>query len=392
MRKRATYILTGLIFLLGCTNNKVDEPILPAAWRWEIVNSNGDLWIKSYNNKQAKFDYRIGAGGCIAEMRYCTNNNEQMFTPYTVNNAGPQTDNVIHWVFWAPNISCNSGVYDERFNINQAGSYSNYSQIISARATSNTVDVYAKADLQFIPQNDAPFNPGNFSQWVRYTLLDQGVIKVEHACLMPNIYLYGVNQGNYFGYFENWSTFWATPDKFSGLALGLTSSGVPNWYWTAPNGNDGNIPQYTTDLVQNTNGYEVVYNANNPASRPAVGFALGTSAGVGYGTSQTGTLKWCSWSGHSGMLAMNPMTGSNANIQSGSILYSEYRIVPSEGLNSSFVSLLNSQVSQVAPAAYYAPDYNPGGDLGTVFSNIRANASKSGTRTYQLGSYIDNSK
>jgi len=375
-------IVTLFLFL----HNRQQKPATP--WAWQVTNVGGDLWLTSLNDGVPQFDYRVGAGGCIAEMRWCANANEDLFTPAYYNGAGEQTDNVIHWVFWAPDISCDSGVYDERFNINQAGSRDEYAQLLSLNVKDNVIDIYVNADKQFIPANDAPFAPGLFAHWIRYTLLDQGIIQVEHAALMPRIFMDGVDQGDYNGYFENWSTFWAAPAKFGGLALELSADGTPAKYFTAPNGDDGDIPQYDGDYVQNTDGYMLVYSTADPGSRPAVAFVLGKQPGVGFGMDETATERWNSWSIW-GILTMNPITGVSRTVAPGSVLYDEYRIVPSVGLNGDFAALLNEQVSQVPPAAVYAPGYEPGGDLGTVFAALRGNVDKTGPRTYQLGSFVE---
>jgi hypothetical protein len=40
-----------------------------AQWSWQVINYGGDLWISNFYNGAYQFQYRIGTGGSIQEIR-----------------------------------------------------------------------------------------------------------------------------------------------------------------------------------------------------------------------------------------------------------------------------------------------------------------------------------
>src|SRR5580692_10747574 len=70
---------------------------LASGWTGTIFTNDNDLWIRSYENGVGMYDYRIGAGGAVSEMREVPSNYKNLLArPF----RSERTDRVIQEVWW----------------------------------------------------------------------------------------------------------------------------------------------------------------------------------------------------------------------------------------------------------------------------------------------------
>ena len=53
----------------------------PTAWGWESFTFKNDLWLALHQGDVKQFDFRIGAGGALSEMRDCTEDDLPLLSP-----------------------------------------------------------------------------------------------------------------------------------------------------------------------------------------------------------------------------------------------------------------------------------------------------------------------
>jgi hypothetical protein len=356
-------------------------------WMWQVFGYADDLWMRSYSNGVAQFDFRIGAGGCLAEMRACYLGYQALLCPAWVNSAQPGRDNVLQWVMWAG--ATTDGTTDaganwyKRWNINQAGGYDGFAPLasvnISATTQSCAITVLAANDEQFMAGYDDIFRTTSWPDWVaqsvRYDLLDKGALKITHASLIPVIHrnntVVPVNStpGNFtYAYFENWSTFYAaTNGLFNGLARHLAADGAPDWWFRFRQ----NIPVYQYESLTNTAGYAVAFNIGGHANGtwPVVGVVFGKQNTVTTGNTGGGAMAVMNFfeaQGASGLgyVAILPACQQNLPVP-GSTVVCETFLVPRAASSAEFVNDLNQFATSVAAPAIYAPGQAP-----AAFTNL----------------------
>jgi hypothetical protein len=176
----------GLCILLWAT--QVTWGQSGGAWQWENFTLQQDIWMRSYQNHQAMFDYRLGPGGAISEIRHCPKGNRALLAP---SYQTEETDRIIQSLFWgqSPNVKDLriTGSIDnsnQNFNINLGGTASNqYAPIISVQRNAKKIDIYTVPFAQFLPYFDPAFT-GPVSHFSRYEMLADGVLKVRRVILI----------------------------------------------------------------------------------------------------------------------------------------------------------------------------------------------------------------
>lgn len=215
----------------------------PGAWTWQFFKYAGDLWLQSSKNGHPRFQYRLGAGGSIAQVRDAEQYRDLLMPPTT---AGPDSDRVIQGVLWATNV-CPRGVdcsvnFDARYNLNHAGGNSDPANpslnrlaavyAVEVDSASQRVDVWAKTKYQFLPQYQSAFAGTDPVPYLaRYEWLPDGVLKIRRVQRLPEIVVNGQVQTGVKHYADEWIPLKRDPAVFTDLATSLGSGGAPAYYW-----------------------------------------------------------------------------------------------------------------------------------------------------------------
>ena len=229
-----------------------------AAWSGSIGKYQNDIWLFLFKNGQATYDFRLGAGGAIAEMRDRTAGFKHFLAPSF---NGEVTDRVVQWTIWSFNGHIkNAGAtglpdFEKRYNVTQGGTFTNQiHEVISVAVNQsiNRVDVYSKSGLQWKSANQNALK-GIHTALTRYTLDDRGFLKVRRIVLVAQPSQNGVPKNWTDLYLEGWTPMKAGQNDFNGLALGLNNNGDPtHWYL-----HNYNIPTYPQWEANTLNGYAV---------------------------------------------------------------------------------------------------------------------------------------
>lgn len=351
-------------------------------WTWRIVEDEmNNLWMRSYLGGVAQFDYRVGAGGCIAEMRACYLGNEQLLCPTWVNSAYHDRDNVLMWVMWAgatidgASDEEDSNSWKKRWNVNQAGGHDGFAPVsevvVDVTLQGGVIEVFSQSDEQFIVGYDDTFRstqgPDWVSQHVRYDLLDKGVLKITHTSVIPTIHRNNIivhrgtapGQNYHYAYFEKWSTFFAAPNgRFNGLARKLTENGSPDqWFQFGQN-----MPSYQDEPLSTTSGYAVAFQVGGYASGewPVVGVVSGTKdmevvgAAAASAEAYQNFFEWIG-AGELGYVAILPACNLELPMHGSVVVYETYLLARASS-DGEFVKDLNFYSEKVTPPRVYGPE------------------------------------
>ncbi|MFI5534054.1 hypothetical protein ACIA8O_36495 [Kitasatospora sp. NPDC051853] len=384
-RKGATPTRRSVLAVLAAT---VAAAVLPAVatappaaattgWSWQLFTYNGDVWQRSSYNGTAQFDFRLGAGGSIAEMRYCPAGYRALLSP---SYAGEETDRVVQSVLWGMSTADKAHYYD-RWNIDQAGNMAGeFTRTVAVeQPNATTTDVWTIADKQWIDGLTSRYaGSDTVPQLTRYTRLDNGALQIRRVVRIPKIVDGGVTQANQAFYLENWVPFMNSSDTFDALATSLDANGNPaTWYPAA------SVPDYPETPVTGTTGYSVVFKQGATATSPNVAVVQSTGNGTTSGTSATLTHVRNSLPWVNGIGALPGVHITNS--QTDSIIDYTVRIVPNGALNAAVAADLAAQVGQVPAPALYGPSATLPGDLPGIASRLRGYlTSPAGTRTAHL--------
>ena len=251
-----TYILSATNSA-GTVSSAVSINLIPSDYNCEITSA-GDIWVKLLYKSQKQYDFRIGSGGAIKELR--DNDGTALLAPTF---GGETTDRVIQLVTWDFDITRAGYSGDPRLNFNQAGTSSNILSptyfVKIAQSTNNCrVDVYsAIKDSWDVALS--PYMRANSTLLTRYDI-SEGQIKIRRILYFVSLDVNAVTGISSSGiqskypklYLENWIPFSVA---FNSLVLAADISGSPTWWY-----NRGNFPTYPNFLFENTYGYAVVFN------------------------------------------------------------------------------------------------------------------------------------
>ena len=94
-----------------------------AQWSWQAFTYQNDVWMRTFDGGEPMFDYRLGAGGSVAEVRNIPNGFQRLLSP-TFN--GELTDRVVQYTTWSNsvvNVVPGLPAFEHRFNVTQAGTF-----------------------------------------------------------------------------------------------------------------------------------------------------------------------------------------------------------------------------------------------------------------------------
>lgn len=352
-------------------------------WSWQFFTHSTDLWQRNFWNDTQQFDYRLGGGGCIAQMRHCPTGYRPLLSPTY---EGEETDRVMQSVLWALNVEGATNVADRRWNIDQAGDRSGaYQRTVTVeQPNANTTDVWTIADKQWYSQLTADFAGSDaVPQLTRYTRLAGGILEIRRVIRLPKIVNAGTTVSNVQFYLENWLPFRREANAFTALAVALDASGNPStWYQAGVN-----IPYYPWTQADTTSGYAMLFKQGAHQTTPNVAVAFSTHPGRRYATSATieNVRNSMDWDTGIGIFPGARITGGQAN----SILDYTIRIVTNGSTSPGLASSLTAQSAAVRIPTLYGPTHAHSGELATIATRLRGYlTSSAGTRTNHLAALL----
>lgn len=351
-----------------------------SGWEWQFLTINNDLWMRNRLNTKAQFDFRLGGGGCLAQMRYAPNGFEPLLSPTL---TGNETDRVMQAVLWGMNVVADDDNFpNPRWNINQAGNRpGQFSRVVEVlQPTASTTDVWTIADLQWRPQLEDDFaGSDTVPQLTRYTRMAGGVLQIRRIIRLPKVFKNGVEVNDVNFRFLNWLPFRRSAAAFSALALGLASNGAPTWWYRAGD----NLPFHPNFLASETNGYAVVFKEGAHSSTRVAGAVYSQGAGQTFSTTGNivNRLDMMDWDTGIGVL---PVVHANMS-EVDSILDYSIRIVMHPVSNGTFVTKLQNHANGVPEPVLYGPSHTFSGQLADIVNTLRdLVTSSAGTRTNHL--------
>lgn len=354
------------------------EPV----WTWKTSINQGDVWLRSEAGGQGMFDFRLGAGGAIAELRDIQADNKRLLSPSF---QGEATDRIIQWTWWSEtvtNVVEGLPAFEHRYNLTQGGTFSggiSPSMSVHIKEGSNIVDVYS-VPLDQWKTEQQPHMKGKVSALTRYEMAPNGVLKVRRVMLVDHVKLRGKKMGFENLYIESWSPF-DRSGTFDGLALAVDSSGNPTWWYLAGT----NIPNYPGLAVASTSGYAVVYRNGSHQTNTAVGLVFGKGQVSPATDGNSHVLNLMTWDNGIGILPALNLT----NVAPGSVIDSTFALVPRRALDAEMAAQLTALVPQIPAPVVHAPGSKTfTGELGGIVKQLRTNLKESGKRTQNLAALV----
>ncbi|MEU7746938.1 hypothetical protein [Nonomuraea sp. NPDC049158] len=352
-------------------------------WSWKLFKDGTDVWQRNYWNGGEQFDFRLGGGGCVPQMRHCPSGYRALLSPTY---EGEETDRVMQAVLWGLNVEAATNVLDRRWNVNQAGTRPGaYQRTVRVeRTNSTTTDVWTIADRQWYAELVADFAGSDaVPQLTRYTRLAGGALEIRRVIRLPKVVNAGTTVADVEFYLENWLPFLRSTDTFTALAMRLDANGDPSeWYRAGEN-----IPYYPWTPTGGTSGYAMVFKEGAHRTTPNVAVVFSKNPGTKYATSAVfeNVRNSMDWDTGIGVLPGAHITGGEA----GSILDYTIRIAPNGGTTAGLVTDLNAQVAAIRPPALYGPTHALSGELGAIARRLRGYlTSAEGTRTNHLAALL----
>lgn len=395
---------------------------------------DGDLWIRTYYNGAAQFDFKIGGGGAISELRGFYYNQTQVYSLLAPPSCSESTDKVVQAVFWdngiglRPDIKTgwkedpanNIHLYSLRlWNINQAGTANQetpgtcpatnateiYSPVANVQAAylgnSVQVDVYSTPTDQWVP-TVGKHMAGKVSMLTRYKVVGPGALMIRRVMLLgettyeglvftkPNQYT--INANNPLRLFDG--TYY--PYGYETASIAFDSTGAPTQdALTTATG-------YALTAENIPSGYVVAHRAGSAASTsPTMGVVFGNKAMKGY---DAGLAKNygnyyvnVTQASNAHALYVTPeirwdkaATGGTAWPQQpvfGGIVDQYQLLFPGPGLSSSLKSDLDYYADKVPGPKYFGPCSVPYLDepgVKDIAGILQANMKRAGMRTQHL--------
>ena len=369
-----------ILFCIACSKQNSQIQINESYKEsYKIINLNGDLICRYNHDNTIVFDFKIGAGGAISELRWGSSTCDELLSPSF--QQGVNTDRIVQSTWWLHSLKNNNTHHSEkRWNVTQGGNdIGGFSPVnaVNVDTANAIIEIYSYPQNQWDNSYDAVFH-GGYKMLNRYEGFKNGVISIRRVMIGQIPDSMGSQKPYTNLYVEGWTPFNYSSSSFEALALGFDGSGNPNWWFSAGN----NIPYYQGFPVEQTNGYAVVYKN---------GQLLGSThefATLVYGknqvipnTSYSYVLNTMGWNDGIGVL---PGLNLN-NFPVGGIIDQSFYLYISNCFNSNTIIFLNQLVSQLLTPGIYKPTDKLPPDLSVIVNNINQMTSTTGTKTEYLG-------
>ena len=360
-------------------------------WSCQSSIVDSDIWVSTSYKNQAVFDFRVGPGGAIAELRDRRHSSEALLSPPFLPEV--HTDRILQTTVWSNSIVASlSGARDHRFNITQAGdSESNVSPVVSVWMDPNscTVSVYSVPQDQWLPEN-GQYLSGRFSQYVRYDIGPNGEIYIHRVLLVgqPTNGTPLNTYGNNF-YLEAWSPF--NVPVFGALSVYLSSgNGMPSVY-------QPDTPQRVLDLIPTYPFWDVA-TTRGFASAISYPGMTGRSVSLVFGTRG---VCWfingsCSTAPHGAAYVLNTLSWKTgigilpgltvgSALEIGSVIDQHLVLAPATSFGGNIVTWLGGLAQRVPQPLVIPPSWAVPADIWDIVNALKANEASTGVRTSHLG-------
>ena len=366
-------------------------------WSCQAFTFQGDVWLRSYLNGAGLFDFQVGGGGAIVQMRYCADQFQALLSPACNN---PSTDRVFQTVWWDGSVRYPAAPPpdDPRYNVNQAGTDAGeYTPSIAASMTNDISKNECSVTVVSRPQDQwnaacESVMLGNYTMQTTYTLRRGGVLHVARSMLVGDVFLNGQRVPLAASYVEAWSPF--NVPVFNAMALAVDAAGQPQWWYST-----SNLPDYPAFPVNTTYGYAIVYNSDTMTTTPAVALVFGTqplqrcydnapcqAGGGAQGVDSGYALNSMAWNDGIGVLPGMYFPP----LETGDFIHQELVLIPQPSLSPSLVAAVNEQVAALRPPALYRRSTAMPSDLMSIRHRLASSAVETGlgNRTGHLASLL----
>ncbi len=254
-------------------NSPLEDIALSSDWQCSSFVYQNDVWVRTFKNGGEQFDFRIGPGGVISELRDPQDGYSALLSP---SYKGEPTDRVIQWTWWSNSLTNQNPQlpdYEWRFNVTQAGTFESIispSFRLEMKTQGCQIDVYSEPQDQWKWQQS--ILSGRFTARTRYQIAKDGAIIVRRSLLVGESYFNGNPSPLSNEYLEAWTPF--SRQKLDAVAYSLDENGgLFEWYRAGYN-----LPSYPFIDVTTTSGYAVAINSDSPTQSVAVGLVYGKKA------------------------------------------------------------------------------------------------------------------
>jgi hypothetical protein len=366
--------------------------VLPASGlaqaTFKAVTRGSDIWLEQKNGAVALYDFRLGAGGAVVELRDNRRSNKRLLAPPF---GDEKTDRVIQLVNWdtSRNLPGDQGQLDDRWNVNQAGTGDGvFHGTISVKIVSNTrVEVYSVGDLQWqllLRSATGPAFDGRISMFTRYDMASNGVLTIRRVARMGPARLRSATGGTFqpvdwiTPLHQNWLPFDAGSGTglYNSVAFGFNgTTPSPVYTWTAGVGGNRethDIPTSST-AAPDSAGFAAVFD-NRPDAQGKKSFIAAI-----FGKQAASSAYTARWQIRARgfpfatyqVTALLPELATGV-IPRGAIIDSTIKILPGNDFAGSAATIKNLADANPGPVIY-APTHAFTGELATIVSNLLAN-------------------
>jgi hypothetical protein len=344
-----------------------------------VVTKQQDIWLEFQGPNHDSYRARIATGGAIGNLQ-----NGQGIELLSPSFRNEKTDRIIQWTWWSGSLATalpELQPFERRFNVTQGGDFSGrLSPTVTVDLAPNGIDVYSRSIDNWLPVQQRHLR-GGFSALTRYRIVGPGLLLVRRVLLVGRVELDGVEGSLNKSYLEGWTP--VNRSVYNAYALGISSGGQPNWWYSAGN----NIPTYPNTPVTETNGYAMAYRADQTSDHEVFGIVFGkkhpetcSSSGVTQTEHDVALLNSMTWDTGFGIL---PAVSLN-DIEKGDLVDISYAIALGKGITPALLASINLFRDRIpAPRVWKASAaFDP--ELRRIRARLQAYASLPGSRVDRL--------
>ena len=345
-----------------------------------------DIWVRTFYQGGEKFDFRIGPGGVIAELRDTQDSYAALLSP---SYKGEPTDRVVQWTWWSNslvNMNPTLPDYEWRFNVTQAGTFESViapTFKVEMNSPGCQIDVYSEPQDQW-KSEQSTIMAGGFTARTRYQIAKDGAIIIRRTLLVGQSTFAGQPSPLANEYVEAWTPF--SRAKMDAVAFSLTENGSASEWYQAGN----NLPSYPFIDVAGTPGYAVSFSAANPNNNAAVGLVYGKAPPCYHQNNtceQEGSyvLNLMEWDTGVGVLPGLTLP----NVMPGDLLDSYIVLQPSHGLDGTLYQNLEYWANKIPAPRLFRANADVGEPLANIMNTLKALQGGSGQRTVHLAPLVE---
>lgn len=270
--RRYSAVLLLPFFSSGSWSAGLEEMKLAPEWECKVITEQDDIWLKTYFKGQAQFDYRIGAGGSVAEMRALKGSKPLALlaaSPY-----GRLADQQVQWTVIGeklsrklPNVPASGWQYQVAQGIAHDNLYAPTVAIL-VKPSGCQVDVFSIPKEQYRPEQRAHWQ-GSFPNLTSYRIVGAGALALRQVVRISGARVEGkpLTLGN----LRLQTSLPLAKDLFNTLGLGLDKQPAPVRSFAVGSG----LPAFADWKQDKSDPLLLAYNSKGLADKP--GLILGSS-------------------------------------------------------------------------------------------------------------------